>query len=219
MEIKVVSNVLRTNDLLAEENSALFEKEGILAINVMGSPGAGKTSLLLCTIEALKNNLRIGVIEGDIATTYDAELIRETGVEVVQINTDGACHLDAHMIKRALVYFNLSALDLLLIENVGNLVCPASFGLGEAIKVVVSSVPEGDDKPKKYPAIFKAADCVLLNKIDLLEAFEFNPARFREDLLKIKEGLEIFELSCRSNEGLSFWIDWLKKQRCAQVLG
>ncbi|MBU1615698.1 hydrogenase nickel incorporation protein HypB [bacterium] len=213
MEIKVVSNILKANDAIAEENRRVFKENGVFVVNIMGSPGAGKTSLLLKTIEGLGNDLRIGVIEGDIATTHDAELIQETGVPVVQINTDGACHLDANMIKRALPAFELSNLDLLFIENVGNLVCPAGFKLGESAKVAVLSVPEGDDKPKKYPAIFGIADAVILNKIDTLSVFDFDVASFREDVLSIKEKTEIFKVSCKSREGLSSWINWLKNNK------
>lgn len=211
MEIKVVSNILKANDAIAEENRMAFKEKGVFVVNVMGSPGAGKTSLLLKTIHVLGNDLRIGVIEGDIATTHDAELIQQTGVDVVQINTDGACHLDANMVKGALSHLDLSKIDLLFIENVGNLVCPASFKLGEAVKVAVLSVPEGDDKPKKYPAMFGVADAVILNKIDILNAFKFDVASLHRDILSIKEGVEIFEVSCKTGEGLSSWINWLKK--------
>ena len=211
MEIKVVSNILKVNDAIARGNQSLFKEEGVFTVNIMGSPGAGKTSLLLRTIEGLGNDLKIGVIEGDIATTHDAELIQQTGVPVVQINTDGACHLDAKMIKEALSHLDLSKIDLLFIENVGNLVCPAGFKLGESAKVAVLSVPEGDDKPKKYPAIFGIADAVILNKIDTLSVFDFDVASFREDVLSIKEKTEIFKVSCKSREGLSSWINWLKK--------
>lgn len=210
MEIKVVSNILKANDAIAGENRLLFEENGVLVINVMGSPGAGKTLLLLRTIEALKQDFGIGVIEGDITTTIDAELIKETGVAVVQINTEGACHLDANMIKQALRDLDLGRLDLLFIENVGNLVCPANFDLGEKIRIVVSSIPEGDDKPMKYPTIFRRVDLVLLNKIDLLETFEFNVPSFREGILRIKEGIDIFEVSCKTKEGLPLWLNWLK---------
>lgn len=213
MEIKVVSNVLKANEAIAQENHFLFEKNGVLVINIMGSPGAGKTSLLIQTIDALKQDFGIGVIEGDIATTHDAELIKETGVPVVQVNTDGACHLDANMIKRTLGDFDLERLDMLFIENVGNLVCPARFYLGEELKVAVLSVPEGDDKPKKYPVMFGVADVVLLNKIDLLDAFEFNISSFREDVLRIKGEINIFEVSCKTGEGLPSWLDWLKERK------
>lgn len=209
MEIKVVSNILKANDTIAEENQAIFQRNNILVVNIMGSPGAGKTSLLIRTIEALNGELEIGVIEGDIATSLDAELIKETGVPVVQINTDGACHLDANMIRRALGELDLQTLDLLFIENVGNLVCPAGFRLGEELKIVILSVPEGDDKPKKYPMIFKVADCVLINKIDIIDAFEFNMKGMREDLLSIKEGIRIFEISCKEGTGLSSWFNYL----------
>ncbi len=211
--ITIAASVLRENDRIADENRIVFSDNHVFVVNIMGSPGAGKTSLLLKTIEALRQEVRIGVIEGDIATSHDAELIHATGVPVVQINTQGACHLDAMMIKTALTHFDLAEIDLLFIENVGNLVCPAGFRLGESARVVVSSVPEGDDKPKKYPGMFRVADVVLLNKIDLLDVFGFNISIFKGDMLQTNHSamIEIFEVSCRTGEGLSGWVDWLKK--------
>ncbi|MBU0701940.1 hydrogenase nickel incorporation protein HypB [bacterium] len=212
--IKVAASVMRGNEKIALENQAVFRNNNVFVVNIMGSPGAGKTTLLLKTIEALKDNVRIGVIEGDIATSHDAELIHAAGVPVVQINTEGACHLDARMIQLALTHFNLAEIDLLFIENVGNLVCPAGFNLGESARVVVSSVPEGDDKPKKYPGMFRVVDAVLLNKIDLSGVFGFNINTFREDVRQTRE-LEIFEVSCKTMDGLSGWIDWLMGKRSA----
>lgn len=207
--IKMTASVMKGNEGIALENQTVFRDNNVFVINVMGSPGAGKTSLLLKTIEALREEFRIGVIEGDIATSHDAELIHATGVPVVQINTEGACHLDANMIKQALSGFELKEIGLLFIENVGNLVCPAGFKLGENARVVVSSVPEGDDKPKKYPGMFRVVDAVLLNKIDLLEIFEFNTNTFKEGV-GLGKGLEIFEVSCKTKDGLSGWLDWLR---------
>lgn len=210
--IKVAASVMNGNERIALENQAVFRDNNVFVINVMGSPGAGKTSLLLRTIEALRDDVRIGVIEGDIATSHDAELIHATGVPVVQINTEGACHLDAQMIKMALTHFDLARVDLLFIENVGNLVCPAGFSLGEKVRIVVSSVPEGDDKPKKYPIMFRVVDAVLLNKIDLSGVFGFNINTFKEDVLRagVSSKLKIFEVSCKTMNGLPSWIDWLR---------
>ncbi|MFH1860408.1 MAG: hydrogenase nickel incorporation protein HypB [bacterium] len=210
--IKVASSVMKGNENIALENQIVFKADNVFVVNIMGSPGAGKTTLLLRTIEALREDVRIGVIEGDIATSHDAELIHATGVPVVQINTEGACHLDARMIKMALIHLDLAEIDLLFIENVGNLVCPAGFRLGESARVVVSSVPEGDDKPKKYPGMFRVVDAVLLNKIDLLEVFGFNINIFKEGVGRT--GLKIFEVSCKTKEGLPGWIDWLVKRSC-----
>ncbi|MBI4778250.1 hydrogenase nickel incorporation protein HypB, partial [Candidatus Desantisbacteria bacterium] len=208
--IEIAASVLKGNEQIADENRCVFSDNHVFVVNVMGSPGAGKTTLLLKTIEALGQELNIGVIEGDIATTHDAELIHATGVPVVQINTQGACHLDAQMIKMALTHLDLTKIDLLFIENVGNLVCPAGFRLGESARVVVSSVPEGDDKPKKYPGMFRVVDAVLLNKIDLLEVFGFNVNTFKEDVLQTGfSSKQIFEVSCKTKEGLLGWIDWL----------
>lgn len=210
MEIRVVSNILKVNDTIAKENSSYFEENKIFTINIMGSPGAGKTSILLKTILALKGEFRIGVIEGDIATTHDAELIKKTGVEVVQINTDGACHLDANMVKMALKNLNPKGMDLLFIENVGNLVCPASFCLGENLKIAILSVPEGDDKPSKYPVIFRVVDGVVLNKMDLFDPNEFNITSFYKDLLEINKRIRIFKTSCKTGDGLISLIDWVR---------
>jgi hydrogenase nickel incorporation protein HypB len=199
------------NNDIAVENSKIFQANNVCVINIMGSPGAGKTSLLIHTGINLKDELNIGVIEGDIVTTYDAELIQDTiGVDVVQINTDGACHLDANMIKNAIKYFDLSKLNLIFIENVGNLVCPANFRLGEQWNVAVLSVPEGDDKPRKYPSMFRVVDCVILNKIDLLDSCRFDIVRFKDDILNISSKITILEVSCKTNQGLNMWFDWLR---------
>jgi len=196
------------NDQVASDNRRFFETSGIVTVNVMASPGAGKTSLILRTIDAL--NMPVAVIEGDIASTFDAEKVAEKKVPVVQINTGGACHLDASQIKNALGELNLKTVKYLFIENVGNLVCPAEFRLGERAKIVVSSVPEGDDKPYKYPLMFSAVDAVILNKMDIMPYIDFDIKRFRKGVQGINRKVPIFEISCKTGEGLDRWVDWLK---------
>ena len=208
MKIKVVKNVMDANDQVASDNRSFFETAGIVTVNVMASPGAGKTSLILRTIDAL--NMPVAVIEGDIASTFDAEKVAEKKVPVVQINTGGACHLDASQIKNALGELNLKKVKYLFIENVGNLVCPAEFRLGERAKIVVSSVPEGDDKPYKYPLMFSAVDAVILNKMDIMPYIDFDMKRFRKGVQGINRKVPIFEISCKTGEGLDRWVDWLK---------
>ena len=212
MKISVVKNILEANQRIAEENRQRFSQGRVLVINLMSSPGAGKTSLLERTIQALKDEFRVGVIEGDIQSTYDAERIGKTGAPVVQINTGGACHLDSNMIQEALRSMDIANLDLLFIENVGNLVCPAEFNLGEDFKAMILSVAEGDDKPLKYPLMFHESSVLLINKIDLLPFCDCNPALIEERALKINPHLTIFRVSCRTGEGLKNWTDWLKKQ-------
>ncbi|MDA8226391.1 MAG: hydrogenase nickel incorporation protein HypB, partial [Desulfitobacterium hafniense] len=182
-----------------------------LAINVIGSPGAGKTTLLERTIALIKERgkIKVGVIEGDIYTSKDADRIAAHNVPVVQINTGGGCHLDSKMVSKVLPEFELTSLNLLIIENVGNLVCPADFDLGEELKVVVLSIVEGDDKPAKYPVIFRNSKVVILNKMDLLDFTEVNMDNMRRDILNINPDIAIFELSCRTGEGLKDWVDWL----------
>jgi len=211
MRIPLVRRVLEANDLIAAELRAGFEKAGLFAVNVMGSPGAGKTSLIEQTVEHTGSRLRIGVIEGDIATSLDADRIARFGVPVVQINTGGACHLDAAMVRKALDRLEVSGLGVLLIENVGNLVCPAQFDLGEACKVVVCSLPEGDDKVLKYPAIFSLASAVVLNKLDLLEHLKFDLSGFRRHLGELNPDAVLLEVSCVSGEGLERWMEWLER--------
>ena len=206
MEVKVMKNVLAMNDEAAAENAALFQRKGIFVLNLMGSPGAGKTTLLECTLEALKDEMRIAVIEGDLFTTKDAERIEHLGVPVVQINTSGGCHLDAPMIESALASLDLAALDFLVIENVGNLVCPAEFELGQDKKAVVLSITEGDDKPLKYPRMFKEADAALLNKVDLLPYTDFDMESATEDIRTIHPGIEVMPIACRTGEGLAAWL-------------
>ena len=209
MEIKIVERILSANESVAAENRALFAEKGVLAINVMGSPGAGKTSLIEAAIRSLRGRLSATVIEGDIASTKDAQRIAALGVPVVQIATGGECHLDAAMVKQALEQLDLVGIDILFIENVGNLVCPAEFDLGETRRLVVSSVPEGDDKVEKYPQIFHTADAVVLNKIDLMGGSNFNLQAFRSALGDVKPGAAFVSLSCTTDAGLSDWTDLL----------
>ena len=219
MKIKVVSNILKANDSIAEENRGLFKENGLFVINLISSPGAGKTSLLEKTIPLLSSppskggkwgGISIGVIEGDIATTRDAERIEKTGARVIQINTNGACHLDSNMIRTSLRDFPLNGLDILFIENVGNLVCPANFNLGEDAKAVILSITEGDDKPKKYPGIFREAKVLIINKTDLLPYTDCSIDKIKKESLEINPDLNIFEVSCRSGEGLDRWCNWVK---------
>lgn len=212
MEVKVLKNILGANEQLAEKNQRLLEQNGVFALNVMSSPGAGKTSLILETIRRLKDKVRIGVIEGDVSSSVDAEAVSKEGIAVIQINTGGGCHLDANMIGNALNDLPLADIDLLFIENVGNLICPAGFALGEHRKVILSSIPEGDDKPLKYPVMFHEADIVVLNKTDLLPYVKFDSDAFSRALKGINERLKIIPVSCTTGQGLSEWVSWLKKQ-------
>ena len=210
MKIPVVQKVLEANERIAEENRRLFEENKVFVINLVSGPGAGKTTLLERTIEGLKDDYRFGVIEGDIQSTLDAERIASTGVPVVQINTGGACHLDGNMIREAIDKLDLGALDVLVVENVGNLVCPVEFDIGENFKVMLLSLPEGDDKAFKYPLIFHESRLLLINKMDLLPYVDFNVEKMREECLKINPHLEIIEISCNTGEGLPSWFNWLK---------
>ncbi len=210
MKVSVVKNILAANDRIAQENRAIFDEKNLLVFNLMSSPGAGKTSLLEKTIVALKDHLNMGVIEGDIQSSQDAERIAETGAPAVQINTGGACHLDGNMIRDTFHEFDFDALDLLVVENVGNLVCPAEFKVGEDFKVMILSVTEGEDKPAKYPLMFHESKVLLVNKIDLLPYVDCSVERIREESLKVNPDLTIFEISCKTGEGLDAWCDWLK---------
>jgi hydrogenase nickel incorporation protein HypB len=212
LKVPVVRNILEVNDRIAYEHRDLFRQNNVLVLNVMSSPGAGKTTLLEKTIRDLKENLRIGVIEGDIQTSADAERITGAGAAAVQINTDGACHLDGNMIRAALNAINLKETDLLFIENVGNLVCPAEFDLGEDFKVMILSVTEGDDKPEKYPLMFHQASVLLINKIDLLPYVNCDTHKVRESVLKINPKMTIFEISCQTEEGLDNWFQWISER-------
>jgi len=212
MEIKVLKDILNANEQIAERNRQLLDSKGIFAVNLMSSPGAGKTSLILETIRRLKGETRIGVIEGDVSSSVDAEVVGKEGVPVLQINTGGTCHLDANMLSDALSNLPLSDIELLLIENVGNLICPAGFALGEHKKVLVSSVPEGDDKPFKYPLMFDIVDAVLINKIDLLPYLKFDTHAFSQAVRGINEKVEIFQISCATSQGIQEWVSWLLAQ-------
>lgn len=217
MEIKVVERVLKANDMVAGELREMFTEHKVKVINVMGTPGAGKTSLLEHTINQLGQDWRIAVIEGDIATSLDAERLAVLGIPIVQINTGGACHLDASMIKSAVEQLDLEAIDLLLIENVGNLVCPAEFDLGEDKKVLISSVAEGDDKVQKYPVMFRIADAVVLNKIDLFSAVEFSRKNFSSYLSDLNPNAPLIEVSCTTGENIQEWAQWVTDKVLAQV--
>jgi hydrogenase nickel incorporation protein HypB len=208
-QIEVKKDILAAHDIIAQENRAFFRERGIFVLNLMSSPGAGKTTLLERTLELLKGTMSLGVIEGDIATTYDAERISKHGVPVVQINTGGACHLDGTMIRRALDELNLEKLDALIIENVGNLVCPAEFNLGEDMKAMLLSVTEGEDKPLKYPLMFRLARALLINKVDLLPYVQCSIEHIIRDARSLNPDLEIFQLSCTTMTGLTAWKEWL----------
>ncbi len=209
MEVKVMKNILGANDEIAASNRELFHAKNICVVNLMGSPGSGKTTLLEKTLEKISGKVSVAVIEGDLFTARDAERIERLGVPVVQINTSGGCHLDAAMVKRAAESLELEEIQLLIVENVGNLVCPAEFDVGENFKATVLSITEGDDKPLKYPLIFKESAVVLLNKVDLLPYTNFSVETAREDLSTIHPGVEIIETSCTSGAGLDAWAAWL----------
>jgi hydrogenase nickel incorporation protein HypB len=209
MKIPVVKEILSANDQVATENRAAFDQAGVFVLNLMASPGAGKTSLILATVARLPEDVRPGVIEGDLASTIDADTIAAQNIPVVQINTGGNCHLDAPMIRTALTDLPLNEINLLFIENVGNLVCPANFALGADLAVVVASVPEGHDKPYKYPSMFAGADVVVLNKADLLEVFEYDVEYFRRGLEMLNPGVPLFVVSCRTGAGIEDWVRWL----------
>ena len=211
MKVSVVKNILEANERIAQQNRSLFDEKGLTVMNLMSSPGAGKTTLLEKTIDALKDQLRLGVIEGDIQSSQDAERIANKGIPVVQINTGGACHLDGNMIRDTFGEFDFDNMDLLVVENVGNLVCPAEFKVGENFKAMILSVTEGDDKPSKYPLMFHESSVLLINKIDLLPYVDCSLERIKEEALKINPKLTIFEISCKTGEGLTDWFDWLKE--------
>ena len=210
MEIKVFRDIMGANSQLAEENRKLFKDGKITAVNVMASPGAGKTSIILKVIDALKGEKGVGVIEGDIASSIDAEKIEKLGIPVVQINTGGGCHLDANMIKVVMEDFKLKDGSILFIENVGNLVCPSAFDLGETLKLVIASVPEGHDKPYKYTSMFEAADVIILNKVDLAPYIDFDMDSFYKGVRALNEKAPVFEVSCKTGEGFDEFLKWLK---------
>jgi hydrogenase nickel incorporation protein HypB len=208
----VVENILSANDRLAEENRFHLENAGVYAINLMASPGAGKTSLIEHTVKRLINSLSLAVVDGDIASNIDAERAAAAGAVAVQINTGGECHLDAVMFQGALRQLDLAEFDLLLVENVGNLVCPASFQLGTHKNVLIASIPEGDDKPYKYPTMYRGVDALVINKIDLLPYIDFNMEYFQRGVELLNPGLVTFPLSCQTGEGLEAWITWLQER-------
>jgi len=212
VKVKVVKKVLDANDRIAEENRKLFDQHKIFAINLMSSPGAGKTSLVEQTIKAIKNKYSIAVIEGDIQDTYDADRIAKLKIPVVQINTGGACHIDGNMIREAFPSFDFNKIDLLIVENVGNLVCPAEFKIGENIKVMLLSTPEGADKPAKYPLMFQESAALLINKMDIMPYVDFDLKKARRDSLALNKKLKIFEVSCKTGDGLDAWIAWLTQR-------
>lgn len=209
MEVKVLKNILSANDQIAAQNRQILDSKGIFAINIMASPGAGKTSFLLETIKRLKTKYKIGVIEGDVASRIDADRISQEKIPVIQINTGGECHLDANMTSTALGNLPLDKIKLLFIENVGNLICPGEFQLGENKKVLIASVPEGDDKPYKYPLMFHIADVIILNKIDLLPYVRFSIDNFTKGVRELNQQAEIIPVSCTTGEGIEKWIAWL----------
>ena len=212
--IQVQENLLLANEIVAARNRQRFDLSGTLAVNLIASPGAGKTSLIEATLGALNGRARVAVIEGDLAGSLDAERAQAAGaLAAVQINTGGNCHLEAHMIEHALEGLDLAEYDLVLIENVGNLVCPNHWALGEQLKVCVTSTPEGHDKPVKYPDVFSESDAVVINKIDLLELSGFEREKFYPAVRALNPGAPIFELSCRTGLGLAAWLDWLLAQR------
>jgi len=213
-ELPVVEKILSANDLIAQENRKLLNEHQVTAVNVMASPGAGKTSLILRTIEALRGTLRVGVIEGDIAGRVDADKVAETGTPVVQINTGGGCHLDAPQIQSALERLPLAEIDLLFIENVGNLVCPTGWDLGQHINMMIANVPEGHDKPIKYPGMFATVDALVLNKVDLMPYIDFDADAFRTAVRALNADAPLFEVSCTTGEGSAAWAEWLGRQ-CA----
>lgn len=211
-KIEVHQNILDKNERIAEENRIFFDKKGIFVFNVMSSPGAGKTTFIVETIKRLKDKYRIGVIEGDVSSKVDAERIASTGVPVVQVNTGGACHLDASMVQKAIKHLPMDNLDVLIIENVGNLVCPAEWRLGEHLKVVLLSIPEGDDKPIKYPLMFSSADILLLTKIDLFSYFNFNIEEVEKVVRGLNSDIKIMKISAITFEGFDEWLSEIERR-------
>jgi len=209
--VSIVEKILSANDAMAATNRSRLASSGVFSINIMASPGAGKTSFILQTIQALMGEHKVGVIEGDTApVTIDADKVLATGMPAVQINTGGECHLDAVMINQGLDQMPLDEIDLLIVENVGNLICPAAFQLGTHSNVLIASIPEGDDKPYKYPNIYRGLDVLIINKIDLLPYVKFNMEYFRQGVEMLNPGLVTFPVSCQTGEGIGAWTDWLR---------
>lgn len=209
MEIEMKQKILGKNDSLAAELRRRFAENHVFVVDLLASPGSGKTSTILATIEALRDEFNIAVIEGDIASSVDAEKIKAQGIPAVQINTGGACHLESSMVKRAVDVLDLERLDLIIMENVGNLVCPTDFDLGENVKVMILSVPEGDDKPLKYPGVFQVAQAVILNKVDTMPVFNFNREAFDGSVRQLNPQAPIFPISATNGEGVDEWASWL----------
>jgi hydrogenase nickel incorporation protein HypB len=212
MQIKIMQNILQANEKKAAEIRLLLQQKKIFMINLISSPGSGKTTLLEKTLPLLKEKYRLAVIEGDVETDKDAKRLEKYGVPIALINTNGACHLESVSIEKAFSALDMDNLDLIFVENVGNLVCPAEFDIGEDVKVAILSTPEGDDKPMKYPLLFREATLIILNKTDLLEYVDFSIANFYAAIKKLKSNLPIIETSCRNNLGIDKWLQWLKKQ-------
>ncbi len=210
--IDIEAKILNKNDEQAKLNRELLDSKGVYMVNVLASPGSGKTSTIVATIAALRDKYNIAVIEGDIASDVDSQTIKEMGIPAVQINTAGTCHLESDMLKRALDALDLDAIDLIFIENVGNLVCPADFYLGENIKMMILSVPEGDDKPLKYPGMFQISDCIILNKIDVMPAFTFDKALFDEHIEQLNPNAPSFAIAAVKGDGVDAWAAWLSEQ-------
>ena len=209
MEIDLSKPILDKNERMAAENRKRFDEAGVFVLDLMASPGAGKTSTILATIDALRDRYSIAVIEGDIASKVDAEKVAAHGIPAVQINTGGACHLESDMIKRAIDTLDLDHLDLIIIENVGNLVCPTDFNLGEDVKVMILSVPEGHDKPQKYPGIFQVSEAIILNKVDTMPVFDFNEGEFTSVVKSLNPSVPIFRIAATKGEGVAEWAEWL----------
>ncbi|MDH5507844.1 MAG: hydrogenase nickel incorporation protein HypB [Anaerolineae bacterium] len=209
--IPVVEHILSANDRIAAQNRTLLDENGVFAINLMASPGAGKTSLILKTFELLHPHVRIGMVDGDLASSIDAQKAQDKGITAVQINTGGNCHLDSVMLQFALAQIEFSEIDLLLVENVGNLVCPANFKLGTHKNILIASIPEGDDKPYKYPGMYRGVDALVINKIDLLPYIHFNMEYFQTGVEILNPGLITFPVSCTTGEGLPAWANWLQE--------
>ena len=210
MQIDMKQPILDKNDRLAQENRALFAEKRVFVLDLLASPGSGKTSTILATIEALRDEFNIAVIEGDIASDVDAKRIGAQGIAAVQINTGGACHLESDMIRRAVDALDLDNLDLIIVENVGNLVCPTDFDLGEGAKVMILSVPEGDDKPLKYPGVFQASEAIILNKVDTMSVFNFDEKAFRDVVAQLNPKAPIFAIAATKGEGVDAWAFWLR---------
>ncbi|MCA9886187.1 MAG: hydrogenase nickel incorporation protein HypB [Anaerolineae bacterium] len=212
IKVPVVEEILSANDQLAESNRSLLDAHHVFGVNIMSSPGSGKTSTIVATQERLKDRLRLGMVDGDIETTIDADRAAEAGMQAVQINTGGNCHLDAVMVAGGLQAMKLDEIDLMIVENVGNLICPSSFKLGTHISVLIASVPEGDDKPYKYPPMYRGVDALIINKIDVLPYFKFDMDYFIKGVEMLNPGLTTFPISCVTGEGLDEWAEWLYEQ-------